>query len=62
MEMFREARKSIDKHLKKDDWYMWVSMTKAQITLPVFQSLEAFWPGLLSLIGKYKLLQILYCL
>ncbi|KAH1014236.1 hypothetical protein HUJ04_003100 [Dendroctonus ponderosae] len=52
MEMFREARKSIDKHLKKDDWYMWVSMTKAQITLPVFQSLEAFWPGLLSLIGE----------
>ncbi|CAG9865337.1 unnamed protein product [Phyllotreta striolata] len=52
MEMFYQAKKSIDKHLKKDDWYMWVSMTKGQVTLPVFQSLEAFWPGLLSLIGE----------
>ncbi|XP_045479503.1 ER degradation-enhancing alpha-mannosidase-like protein 2 [Harmonia axyridis] len=51
MEMFHEARKAFDKHMKKDDWYMWVSMTKGQITLPVFQSLEAFWPGVLSLIG-----------
>ncbi|VEN34914.1 unnamed protein product [Callosobruchus maculatus] len=52
MEMFYEARKSIDKYLKRDDWYMWVSMTKGQITLPVFQSLDAFWPGVLSLIGE----------
>ncbi|KAL3267107.1 hypothetical protein HHI36_011247 [Cryptolaemus montrouzieri] len=51
MKMFREARKSFDKHMKKDDWYMWVSMTKGQVTLPIFQSLEAFWPGVLSLIG-----------
>ncbi|KAI7815517.1 ER degradation-enhancing alpha-mannosidase-like protein [Rhyzopertha dominica] len=51
MEMFQELRKSIDKHLKKEDWYMWVSMTKGQVTLPVFQSLEAYWPGVLSLIG-----------
>lgn len=51
MEMFYESRKAIDKHLKKDDWYMWVSMTKGQVTLPVFQSLEAYWPGVLSLIG-----------
>ncbi|CAH1123922.1 unnamed protein product [Ceutorhynchus assimilis] len=52
MEMFYEARKAIDKHLKKDDWYMWVSMTKGQVTLPVFQSLESYWPGVLSLIGE----------
>lgn len=52
MEMFNEARKAIDKYMKHDDWYMWVSMSKGQITLPVFQSLEAFWPGLLSLIGE----------
>ncbi|XP_044254024.1 ER degradation-enhancing alpha-mannosidase-like protein 2 [Tribolium madens] len=51
LEMFHEARKSIDKYLKKDDWYMWVSMTKGQVTIPVFQSLEAYWPGVLSLIG-----------
>ncbi|KAL1509872.1 hypothetical protein ABEB36_004543 [Hypothenemus hampei] len=52
MKMFREALKGIEKYLKKDDWYMWVSMTKGQVTLPVFQSLEAFWPSVLSLIGE----------
>lgn len=26
-------------------------MNKGQMTLPVFQSLQAFWPGLLSLLG-----------
>ncbi|KAF5297340.1 hypothetical protein FQA39_LY12179 [Lamprigera yunnana] len=51
MELFREAKRSIDKYLKREDWYLWVSMTKGQVTLPVFQSLEAFWPGVLSLIG-----------
>ncbi|XP_050300269.1 ER degradation-enhancing alpha-mannosidase-like protein 2 [Anthonomus grandis grandis] len=51
MVMFNEAKKGIDKHLKKDDWYIWASMTKGQVTLPVFQSLESFWPGVLSLIG-----------
>lgn len=52
MEMFHTSRKAIDKYLKKDDWYMWVSMTKGHVTLPVFQSLEAYWPGVLSLIGE----------
>ncbi|XP_053950505.1 ER degradation-enhancing alpha-mannosidase-like protein 2 [Anastrepha ludens] len=51
MEMFHEARKHIDKHLKKDDWYVWANMNKGQVTLPVFQSLEAFWPGVLSMFG-----------
>lgn len=51
MVMFNEGRKSIDKYLKKDDWFVWVSMNKGQVTLPVFQSLEAFYPGVLSLIG-----------
>lgn len=52
MEMFYLAKKSIEKYMKKDDWYMWVSMSKGQVTLPVFQSLEAYWPGILSLIGE----------
>lgn len=56
MEMFHISRKAIDKYLKKDDWYMWVSMNKGQVTLPVFQSLEAYWPGVLSLIGKVYML------
>ncbi|KAK4886829.1 hypothetical protein RN001_003100 [Aquatica leii] len=51
MEIFKEAKYSIDKYLKREDWYLWVSMNKGQVTLPVFQSLEAYWPGVLSLIG-----------
>jgi len=31
---------------------MWVTMTKGQVSLPIFQSLEAFWPGLLALVGR----------
>lgn len=51
MQMFHEIRISIDKYLNKDDWQIWASMSKGQITLPVFQSLQAFWPGMLSLLG-----------
>lgn len=51
LHMFNEGRAAIDKYLKKDDWHVWVSMNKGQMTLPVFQSLQAFWPGLLSLLG-----------
>lgn len=49
--MFEEGRVAIDKYLKRDDWHIWASMSKGQLTLPVFQSLQAFWPGLLSLLG-----------
>lgn len=40
---------------------MWVSMTKAQVSLPIFQSLEAFWPGVLvSFIINFCITLILY--
>uniref|UniRef100_A0A182ISP4 alpha-1,2-Mannosidase n=1 Tax=Anopheles atroparvus TaxID=41427 RepID=A0A182ISP4_ANOAO len=52
MATFLESKAAIDRYLKRDDWYVWVSMTKGQLTLPVFQSLEAYWPGLLSLYGS----------
>ena len=51
----------------KDDWHFWVSMKNGQVTMPLFQvgpkpcdmsspeylsqNLEAFWPGLLSMVG-----------
>jgi mannosidase alpha-like ER degradation enhancer 2 len=37
---------NIEQYLKRDDWYMWASMKKGTVVLPVFQSLEAFWPGM----------------
>lgn len=42
-----EYEKLISKYMKRDDWYFWVSMSSGQVTMPTFQSLEAFWPGLL---------------
>ncbi|XP_055045000.1 ER degradation-enhancing alpha-mannosidase-like protein 2 isoform X1 [Misgurnus anguillicaudatus] len=49
--MFHEYDKSIKNYTKFDDWYLWVQMHKGTVSMPVFQSLEAFWPGLQSLIG-----------
>ena len=55
MAIFKEGRAAIDKHLRHDDWYLWGTMNKGHITMAVFQSLEAYWPGVLSLIGKLYL-------
>ncbi|CAH1635327.1 unnamed protein product [Spodoptera littoralis] len=52
MSMFMEARKAIEKYLKKDDWFVWATMLRGHVTLPVFQSLESYWPGVLSLVGE----------
>ncbi|KAK1802026.1 hypothetical protein P4O66_022259 [Electrophorus voltai] len=51
MSMFHEFDKSIKNYTKFDDWYLWVQMHKGTVSMPVFQSLEAFWPGLQSMIG-----------
>ncbi len=37
---------AIEKYMKMDDWYMWVHMAKGSVTMPIFQSLDAYWPGL----------------
>ncbi|XP_067141881.1 ER degradation-enhancing alpha-mannosidase-like protein 2 isoform X1 [Centruroides vittatus] len=52
MKMFKEYYRVISKYMKSDDWYMWVSMGSGQVTMPIFQSLESFWPGLLTLFGE----------
>ena len=52
MHIFTEARDVIEDRMNHDSWYFWVQMQKGAVTLPVFQNLEAFWPGVLSLIGK----------
>uniref|UniRef100_A0A2P2I5Z2 alpha-1,2-Mannosidase n=1 Tax=Hirondellea gigas TaxID=1518452 RepID=A0A2P2I5Z2_9CRUS len=51
MQIFNSARLAIDRHLRHDDWHLWVTMTRGHVTMPVFQSLEAFWPGVLTLAG-----------
>ncbi|MFT7800821.1 ER degradation-enhancing alpha-mannosidase-like protein 2 [Arapaima gigas] len=52
LSMFLEYDKSIKNYTKFDDWYLWVQMHKGTVSMPVFQSLEAFWPGLQSLLGN----------
>ena len=52
MEMFWNHTAAIDKWMRKDDWYFWVTMAKGAVSLPVFQNLEAYWPGVLSTVGR----------
>ncbi|XP_020289329.1 ER degradation-enhancing alpha-mannosidase-like protein 2 [Pseudomyrmex gracilis] len=52
--IFQEHRRGIEKYIRREDWHLWVSMTKGQVTLPVFQSLDAYWPGVLSLFGEIE--------
>jgi len=51
MHMFNQGRAAVEEYLTKDDWHFWVSMKSGQVTMPLFQNLEAFWPGLLSMVG-----------
>lgn len=43
---FTEYNRAIKNYTKFDDWYLWVQMYKGTVSMPVFQSLEAYWPGL----------------
>ncbi|CAJ0582637.1 unnamed protein product, partial [Mesorhabditis spiculigera] len=52
MKQFYDYEEAINKHVRHEDWFHWVSMTKGTTSLPIFQSLEAFWPGVLTMVGK----------
>ena len=52
--IFHEHKAAVEKYIRREDWHLWVSMTKGQVTLPVFQSLDAYWPGVLSLFGEIE--------
>ena len=53
MDYFYLYFEAIMKYMKRDDWFFMVHKDNGVATLPVFQSLESFWPGLLvSLILK----------
>uniref|UniRef100_A0A0R3S618 alpha-1,2-Mannosidase n=1 Tax=Elaeophora elaphi TaxID=1147741 RepID=A0A0R3S618_9BILA len=51
MKQFKTYVNAINKYIRKDDWFVWVSMTNGQLSMPIFQSLESFWPGILALTG-----------
>eukprot|EP01080_Neovahlkampfia_damariscottae_P002502 gene2502-3208_t len=51
-EMFVECYKSIKKHLYKNHWYYDVDMNTANTVWPIFNSLQAFFPGIEALAGN----------
>lgn len=51
VDMFEEYYGKVQQYLKISDWYVWAHMEKGQITMPIFQSLDAYWPGLQTLWG-----------
>ncbi|XP_069134128.1 ER degradation-enhancing alpha-mannosidase-like protein 2 [Argopecten irradians] len=52
LQMFHEYEKPINNFMKRDDWYLWAHMNKGGITLPMFTSLDAYWPGIQSMLGN----------
>ncbi|CAH8513272.1 unnamed protein product [Schistosoma turkestanicum] len=52
--MFREYRVAIEKYIRHGDWNPMINKDKGGVTVAVFQSLEAFWPGLLALTGDIE--------
>eukprot|EP00040_Diaphanoeca_grandis_P044258 m.11812 g.11812 ORF g.11812 m.11812 type:complete len:814 (-) comp8994_c0_seq1:39-2480(-) len=49
--MFNDFYYAINKHMKKDSWYVDVNMDKGSVTLPWFTALGGFWPGVQVLYG-----------
>nr|XP_010936128.1 alpha-mannosidase I MNS4 isoform X1 [Elaeis guineensis]XP_029123996.1 alpha-mannosidase I MNS4 isoform X1 [Elaeis guineensis] len=49
--MFQEAYKAAMHYLHHDPWYVEVNMNSAATVWPLFNSLQAFWPGLQVLAG-----------
>uniref|UniRef100_A0A0K0DCR3 alpha-1,2-Mannosidase n=1 Tax=Angiostrongylus cantonensis TaxID=6313 RepID=A0A0K0DCR3_ANGCA len=54
MKQFNEYASAINRYVRRGDWFLWVSMDKGAVSLPIFQSLEAFWPGLLTMVGDVE--------
>ena len=54
LKQFKVYQIAINKFLSHDDWFVWSNMDKGQKTLPLFSSLEAFYPGLLTLTGDLE--------
>nr|CAD1841703.1 unnamed protein product [Ananas comosus var. bracteatus] len=49
--IFQEAYKAAMKYLHHDPWYVEVNMNSGTTVWPLFNSLQAFWPGLQVLAG-----------
>ncbi|CAF1600045.1 unnamed protein product [Adineta ricciae] len=53
MDMMSEYIKAIDKHLSDGSgWFVFANYEQGRKTMPLFASLDAFYPGLLTLVGE----------
>lgn len=52
--IFKEAYRAAMHYLFNDPWYVEVNMNSAAIVWPLFNSLQAFWPGLQVLAGDVE--------
>ncbi|CAI9118318.1 OLC1v1019875C1 [Oldenlandia corymbosa var. corymbosa] len=52
--IFQEAYKAAMHYLYNDPWYVEVNMNSAALVWPLFNSLQAFWPGLQVLAGDLE--------
>ena len=53
--IFHDSYHAALRHLKHGPWYVDVHMSTAQITWPLFNSLQCFWPGMQMLMGELEL-------
>ncbi|KAM9966010.1 hypothetical protein ACTFIR_006198 [Dictyostelium discoideum] len=54
LSLFEKNYKLINKYIKKDPWYVDVSIDRASIVWPIYNSLQSFWPGIQSMYGDYE--------
>jgi mannosidase alpha-like ER degradation enhancer 2 len=53
--IFHDAYHAALRHLKQGPWYVDVHLATAQMTWPLYNSLQSFWPGLQMLLGELEL-------
>jgi mannosidase alpha-like ER degradation enhancer 2 len=49
--MFEESYRAVQEHVKRDPWYVDVHYELGGVVWPIFNALQAFWPGLEVLAG-----------
>jgi Glycosyl hydrolase family 47 len=50
--MFGQAAAAVERHCGRAPWYVEVNMDSGTVVWPLFNALQAFWPGLLVLAGR----------
>eukprot|EP00850_Spirogloea_muscicola_P015759 SM000123S25871 [mRNA] locus=s123:315845:321165:- [translate_table: standard] len=54
LHIFKQAYGAVMEHLYHDPWYLEVNMNNGMVVWPLFNSLQAFWPGLQAIVGDVE--------